>query len=184
MPEGQQRRQDARHLQPSDRARLGGRRAEAAPSRPTAASTRCSAPARLLALLAVLCQHGRQHLLRRAALPILSKSLPNRAAPLPAEISPTGATEHPHRNRRTCRHLQHHVGGARAVSFEDLKRAAEENRALFMGSIQMLAGAVDEKDPYTRGHSDRVTRYSLLIAREMKLDDDFIEILRVSAQLA
>jgi len=66
---------------------------------------------------------------------------------------------------------------------EDLKRAAEENRALFMGSIQMLSGAVDEKDPYTRGHSDRVTRYSLLIAREMKLDDDFLEILRISAQL-
>jgi putative nucleotidyltransferase with HDIG domain len=66
---------------------------------------------------------------------------------------------------------------------EDLKRAAEENRALFIGSIQMLAGAVDEKDPYTRGHSDRVTRYSLMIAREMQLDDDFLEILRVSAQL-
>ena len=59
---------------------------------------------------------------------------------------------------------------------QDLKRAAEENRALFMGSIQMLAGAVDEKDPYTRGHSDRVTRYSLLIAREMGLDDEFLEI--------
>ena len=42
----------------------------------------------------------------------------------------------------------------------DLKRAAEENRALFINSIQMLAGAVDEKDPYTRGHSDRVTKYS------------------------
>jgi HD-GYP domain-containing protein (c-di-GMP phosphodiesterase class II) len=66
---------------------------------------------------------------------------------------------------------------------EDLKRAAEENRALFMGSIQMLAGAVDEKDPYTRGHSDRVTRYSLLIAQEMKLDQTFMEILQVSAQL-
>jgi len=66
---------------------------------------------------------------------------------------------------------------------EDLKRAAEENRALFMGSIQMLSGAVDEKDPYTRGHSDRVTRYSLLIAGEMKLDDEFLEILRISAQL-
>jgi len=66
---------------------------------------------------------------------------------------------------------------------EDLKRAAEENRALFMGSIQMLAGAVDEKDPYTRGHSDRVTRYSLQIAHEMKLDDEFLEILRISAQL-
>jgi putative nucleotidyltransferase with HDIG domain len=65
----------------------------------------------------------------------------------------------------------------------DLKRAAAENRELFMASIQMLAGAVDEKDPYTRGHSDRVTRYSVLIAKEMGLDDDFIEMLRVSAQL-
>jgi len=66
---------------------------------------------------------------------------------------------------------------------EDLKRAAEENRELFMGSIQMLAGAVDEKDPYTRGHSDRVTRYSLLIAREMNQPESFLETLRISAQL-
>jgi HD-GYP domain-containing protein (c-di-GMP phosphodiesterase class II) len=66
---------------------------------------------------------------------------------------------------------------------EDLKRAAQENKALFMGSIQMLAGAVDEKDPYTRGHSDRVTKYSLMIAREMGLDPGFLEILRISAQL-
>jgi HD-GYP domain-containing protein (c-di-GMP phosphodiesterase class II) len=65
----------------------------------------------------------------------------------------------------------------------DLKRAANENRELFMGSIQMLAGAVDEKDPYTRGHSDRVTRYSLLIAAELGLPEDFLEIVRVSAQL-
>jgi HD-GYP domain-containing protein (c-di-GMP phosphodiesterase class II) len=66
---------------------------------------------------------------------------------------------------------------------EDLKRAAEENRALFLGSIQMLAGAVDEKDPYTRGHSDRVTRYSMLIAKEMQLDSTFMETLQISAQL-
>ena len=66
---------------------------------------------------------------------------------------------------------------------EDLKRAADENKALFMGSIQMLAGAVDEKDPYTRGHSDRVTKYSLMIAGEMGLDPGFLEILRISAQL-
>jgi HD-GYP domain-containing protein (c-di-GMP phosphodiesterase class II) len=65
----------------------------------------------------------------------------------------------------------------------DLKRAADENRELFMGSIQMLAGAVDEKDPYTRGHSDRVTRYSMLIAQEMKQPESFLEILRISAQL-
>ena len=66
---------------------------------------------------------------------------------------------------------------------EDLKRAADENRALFMGSIQMLAGAVDEKDPYTRGHSDRVTRYSLLVAKEMNLPAPFMETLQISAQL-
>ncbi len=66
---------------------------------------------------------------------------------------------------------------------EDLKRAADENKNLFMGSIQMLAGAVDEKDPYTRGHSDRVTKYCLMIAKEMGLDPGFLEILRVSAQL-
>ena len=66
---------------------------------------------------------------------------------------------------------------------EDLKRAADENRALFLGSIQMLAGAVDEKDPYTRGHSDRVTRYSLMIAKELNLDATFMETLRISAQL-
>ncbi|PYV71584.1 MAG: hypothetical protein DMG97_15820 [Acidobacteria bacterium] len=66
---------------------------------------------------------------------------------------------------------------------EGLKRAAAENRELFMSSIQMLAGAVDEKDPYTRGHSDRVTKYSVLIAKEMGMPEDFLETVRVSAQL-
>ena len=65
----------------------------------------------------------------------------------------------------------------------DLKRAAEENRALFLSSIQMLAGAVDEKDPYTKGHSDRVTRYSVIIAKEMGLITEEIERIRISAQL-
>jgi HD-GYP domain-containing protein (c-di-GMP phosphodiesterase class II) len=65
----------------------------------------------------------------------------------------------------------------------DLKRAAEENRALFLSSIQMLAGAVDEKDPYTKGHSDRVTRYSVILAKEMGLLTEEIERIRISAQL-
>jgi HD-GYP domain-containing protein (c-di-GMP phosphodiesterase class II) len=65
----------------------------------------------------------------------------------------------------------------------DLKRAAEENRALFINSIQMLAGAVDEKDPYTRGHSDRVTKYSMLIATEMGLGEQEIDKIRIAAQL-
>ncbi len=65
----------------------------------------------------------------------------------------------------------------------DLKRAAEENRELFLNSIQMLAGAVDEKDPYTRGHSDRVTRYSVVLATEMGLAPEEIDKVRIAAQL-
>ncbi|PYY15876.1 MAG: hypothetical protein DMG61_05925 [Acidobacteria bacterium] len=65
----------------------------------------------------------------------------------------------------------------------DLRRAAEQNRTLFLSSIQMLAGAVDEKDPYTRGHSDRVTRYSVLIAKELELPEEEVEKIRISAQL-
>jgi HD-GYP domain-containing protein (c-di-GMP phosphodiesterase class II) len=66
---------------------------------------------------------------------------------------------------------------------QDLRHAAEENRDLFLNSIQMLAGAVDEKDPYTRGHSDRVTRYSVMIARELGLPETMVETVRISAQL-
>jgi putative nucleotidyltransferase with HDIG domain len=65
----------------------------------------------------------------------------------------------------------------------DLRHAAAENRELFLGSIQMLAGAVDEKDPYTRGHSDRVTRFSMLIAKELGLAQEEVEKIRISAQL-
>ncbi len=65
----------------------------------------------------------------------------------------------------------------------DLKRAAEENHALFLNSIQMLAGAVDEKDPYTKGHSDRVTRYSVILATEMALSQEEIEKIRIAALL-
>ena len=65
----------------------------------------------------------------------------------------------------------------------DLRHAAAENRDLFLGSITMLAGAVDEKDPYTRGHSDRVTRFSMMIAKELGLAQEEVEKIRISAQL-
>ena len=65
----------------------------------------------------------------------------------------------------------------------DLKLAAEKNRHLFLNSIQMLAGAVDEKDPYTKGHSDRVTKYSVMIAREIGLSQEEVEKIRIAAQL-
>ena len=66
---------------------------------------------------------------------------------------------------------------------ERLKEAAEENRELFIGSIRMLAAAIDEKDPYTRGHSGRVAKYSTMIAQELKLTAEELDKLRISALL-
>src|SRR6202007_3338571 len=66
---------------------------------------------------------------------------------------------------------------------EKLKQAAEENRELFIGSIRMLAAAIDEKDPYTRGHSGRVAKYSALIGRELGLSAQDQDTLRISALL-
>ncbi len=66
---------------------------------------------------------------------------------------------------------------------ERLKEAAEENRELFIGSIRMLAAAIDEKDPYTRGHSGRVAKYSSVIAQEMKLPADELDKLKIAALL-
>ncbi|HLL74305.1 MAG TPA: HD domain-containing phosphohydrolase [Pyrinomonadaceae bacterium] len=66
---------------------------------------------------------------------------------------------------------------------EDLRRAAEENRELFIGTVKALAAAIDGKDPYTRGHSERVARFSLAIGERLNLPDDEMEKLRVSALL-
>ncbi|HEX8706973.1 MAG TPA: HD domain-containing phosphohydrolase [Pyrinomonadaceae bacterium] len=65
----------------------------------------------------------------------------------------------------------------------DLQRAADENRQLFLGTVKSLAAAIDGKDPYTRGHSERVARFSVAIAQGMDLPDDEIEKLRISALL-
>ena len=64
-----------------------------------------------------------------------------------------------------------------------LKQAAEENRELFLGSIRMLAAAIDEKDPYTRGHSDRVAKYSVMIGQQLGLPGVELDRLRISALL-
>jgi len=66
---------------------------------------------------------------------------------------------------------------------QQLKDAADSNRKLFLDSILMIAAAVDEKDPYTHGHSERVSRYSALIAENLGLPEDEIEKIRISALL-
>jgi putative nucleotidyltransferase with HDIG domain len=71
--------------------------------------------------------------------------------------------------------LQQHI--------EQLKAAAEENRELFMGTTRALATAIDEKDPYTRGHSERVNRIALIIGKHLGLDEKELEDLHIAALL-
>ena len=64
-----------------------------------------------------------------------------------------------------------------------LAKAAQENRELFVGTVKALAAAIDGKDKYTRGHSERVARISVAIGRQMALPEDELETLRISALL-
>lgn len=57
-----------------------------------------------------------------------------------------------------------------AISLESA-RLYEEVNELFLSSIRALAETIDAKDPYTRGHVQRVTDVALAIADEMKLDE-------------
>ena len=65
-------------------------------------------------------------------------------------------------------------------------RVAEQARRLemlFLAGIQALAEALELKDAYTRGHSMRVSRYSSVIARAMRLDDETVRQIELGGQL-
>jgi len=64
-----------------------------------------------------------------------------------------------------------------------LQKAAEENEQLFMNSIRAIANAIDAKDPYTRGHSERVSDYSMIIARELGLSAPMMRVIEISSML-
>jgi HD-GYP domain-containing protein (c-di-GMP phosphodiesterase class II) len=65
-------------------------------------------------------------------------------------------------------------------AIEEIRQAAATNKDLFMGSIRMLANAIDEKDPYTRGHSERVAYYSMVIARHLGMSEEEVERVHLS----
>ena len=49
----------------------------------------------------------------------------------------------------------------------------------YLESIQTLRYTVEAKDPYTRGHSDRVSEYSVLIGKKVGLSDNDIKTLQI-----
>lgn len=64
-----------------------------------------------------------------------------------------------------------------------LEKAVDDNHELFVGTVKALAAAIDGKDRYTRGHSERVARFSVAIGQRMHIDAKELEKLRISALL-
>ena len=61
--------------------------------------------------------------------------------------------------------------------------AEAETRSAYVGAIRALALALDARDPYTAGHSERVSALSVAIGRQMGLPEDEVDILRLGALL-
>jgi len=56
-------------------------------------------------------------------------------------------------------------------------------RKVYLDTIRALAAAIDAKDPYTKGHSERVSKNAVVLAQEMNLPDREIENIEYSALL-
>lgn len=72
--------------------------------------------------------------------------------------------------------------------FEDLNKQVEINRNLFLQTANALATAIEAKDRYTSGHTERVSRYSLAVAEEIKKMpkkkwERFLESLKIASLL-
>jgi putative nucleotidyltransferase with HDIG domain len=76
---------------------------------------------------------------------------------------------------RMAAHVEDHVAR--------LREAANKNRELFISSIRAFAAAIDAKDPYTRGHSERVAELSRQIARSLGMNEEFQQKLWIGALL-
>jgi response regulator RpfG family c-di-GMP phosphodiesterase len=65
-------------------------------------------------------------------------------------------------------------------------RVAEQGRrleSLFLASIQSLADALEVKDPYTHGHSLRVSRYSVAIAKAIGVSVDALQQIEIGGRV-
>ena len=93
---------------------------------------------------------------------------------------------------RDVRRTLEPVGSSReldalTMAFNQLMRglsAAEaESRAAYLGAIRGLAAALDARDPYTSGHSERVSAISVLMGRHLSASEADLDVLRLGALL-
>jgi putative nucleotidyltransferase with HDIG domain len=69
-----------------------------------------------------------------------------------------------------------------AVALENA-RLYEEMRELFISTVASLTNAIDAKSPWTMGHSERVMHLSVALARELGLDAETTERIRLGSLL-
>ncbi len=69
-----------------------------------------------------------------------------------------------------------------AIAIENA-RLFSSGKEMYLNVMKSFADALDAKDNYTRGHSEQVTKYAIEVAREMKLSESEVELLRFSAIL-
>lgn len=62
---------------------------------------------------------------------------------------------------------------------QELKDTNQKLQQAYMESIETLRYTVEAKDPYTRGHSDRVSAYSVLLGNKLGLSEDDLETLKI-----
>ncbi len=65
----------------------------------------------------------------------------------------------------------------------DNSRLYERTRELYLSSIRTLAATVDAKDPYTRGHSERVAAYARAIAEALAMEREDVEAIELAGIL-
>ncbi len=76
-----------------------------------------------------------------------------------------------------------------AQLFEGLQAELERNHRLFIQTAESLASAIDAKDHYTHGHTERVTQFAMAIGKallsqkKIRVKGDFLETLRISSLL-
>jgi HD-GYP domain-containing protein (c-di-GMP phosphodiesterase class II) len=66
---------------------------------------------------------------------------------------------------------------------EENRRLYDELRAIYRDTVRAFATAIDIKDKYTQGHSERVGRYSEIIAREMGWSEEEVEGIQIAGYL-
>ena len=62
---------------------------------------------------------------------------------------------------------------------EELKDANAKLEQAYLDSIETLRYTVEAKDPYTKGHSDRVSEYSVLIGKYLGLNEEELHTLKI-----